>query len=250
MVLIEKGYGKRIVGDNISNYAGGDLVLMGPDLPHIWQSDEVNHPIEEENGVKATVIYFPADFLQNLTDEQNIVLPINELVEKAKRGLRFYGQTSIAVANILSSIVEDGKLPKIISFLQAIELLSNSKEFKPLASVSYKNNYNEKDTGRINNVYRYLMQNFQRNISLQEVADLCNMGPNSFCRFFKSRTQRSFTGFLNELRIGHACKLLQNEDNSIADVCYDCGYNNMTNFNKFFKAIKHMTPSEYRKSLK
>lgn len=127
-------------------------------------------------------------------------------------------------------------------------MLSHSDEYEYLASVSYKNLYDEKDTGRISRVYQFLMQNFHRDIELQEVADLCNMTPNAFCRFCKTRTQKSLTQFLNELRIGHASKLLQNENYSIADVCYECGYNNLTNFNKFFKVIQQTTPSEYRKN--
>ncbi len=130
-----------------------------------------------------------------------------------------------------------------------MELLSQSKEYEYLASLSYKNMYAEKDTGRIHKVYQFLIQNFHRDVELQEVSDLCNLTPNAFCRFFKSRTQKSFTQFLNELRIGHACKLLQNEVYSVSDVCYECGYNNLTNFNKFFKNITGKTPSEYRKRL-
>ncbi|MCH5719257.1 helix-turn-helix domain-containing protein [Niabella hibiscisoli] len=131
-----------------------------------------------------------------------------------------------------------------------IRLLSSSEEYSYLASVSYKNLYEEKDTGRINMVYKYLMQNFQDDISLQEVANLCNMTPSAFCRYFKSRTQKSVIQFLNELRIGHASKLLLNERYSISDVCYECGYNSIANFNKFFKSIKKTTPSEYRKNSK
>ncbi len=250
MVLVEKSYGKRIVGDHIDNFEDGDLVLMAPNLPHIWQNDEIYHRKKKGYRVRATVIYFPADFLLSLTDEQNILRPTQELIKRASRGLRFSGTTNQIVSQILSSISEDGGFNKIILFLQAIEILSKSQEYDYLASVSYKNLYDEKDTGRIHKVYQFLMQNFHRNISLQEVAELCNMSPNAFCRFFKSRSQKSLTHFLNELRIGHACKLLQDENYSIADVCYECGYNNLTNFNKFFKAIQQTTPSEYRKRLK
>jgi len=91
------------------------------------------------------------------------------------------------------------------------------------------------------------MHRFHRNISLQEVASVSNMSPTAFCRFFKSRTQKSFIQFLNELRVGHACKLLQDEKHSIADVCYESGFNNLANFNKFFRAIKNKTPPAYRK---
>ena len=250
LVWIEKSYGKRIVGDSIDNFEDGDLVLMGPNLPHIWLNDKIYQQELKGNNVKSTVIYFPSDFLLNLTDEQHILNPTADLILRSARGLTFYGETSKEVIKILSNISEKEGFKKIIHFLQAIEILSISNEYNYLASLSFKNSYDEKDTTRINKVYQFLMQNFQRDISLKEVADLCNMTTNSFCRFFKSRTQKSLTRFINELRIGHACKLLQNEENGIADVCYQCGFNNLTNFNKFFRSITGKKPSDYKKQLK
>jgi AraC-like DNA-binding protein len=250
LVWIEKSYGKRIVGDHIDNFEEGDLVLMGPNLPHIWQNDEIFQREIKDSNVKSTVIYFPSDFLLNLTDEQNILDPTADLIKRSARGLRFYGETNKRVTKILSGISQKEGFKKIIHFLQAIELLSVSQEFAYLASLSFRNIYDEKDTKRISDVYQFLMLNFQRDIKLKEVADLCNMTTNSFCRFFKSRTQKSFTQFTNELRVGHACKLLQHEKNSVADVCYQCGYNNLTNFNKFFKLITGKKPSEYKNQMK
>lgn len=247
LVWVETSFGKRIVGDSVHNFEDGDLVLMGPELPHIWQNDESFYRKKKGNRVKATVIYFPAELPLSLTDEQHILNPIQELIKKASRGLSFYGNTCRKVSQILSAISEEDGLIKIINFLEVIDILSGSTEYRQLASVSFKNLYDEKDTDRINKVYQFLMQNFYRDINLREVSDLCNMTPNAFCRFFKSRTQKSFTQFLNELRIGHACKVIQNEAYSIADVCYESGYNNLANFNKFFKSITGFTPSKYRK---
>ena len=231
LVWIQQSFGKRIVGDNIDNFSDGDLVLMAPNLPHIWQNDQVFLRKKKNFRVRSTVIYFPADFLLTLTDEQDALKPTQKLIKRATRGLSFFGETKKKVSEILSNISDEEGFKKIIYFLQAVDILSNSKEFQYLASISFKNHYDEKDAERINNVYKFLMQNFHRDILLKEVSDICNMAPNSFCRFFKSRTQKSLTQFLNELRIGHACKLLQNEDYSMADVCYECGYNNTANFN-------------------
>jgi len=250
LVWVEKSFGKRIVGDSIDNFEDDDLVLMGPQLPHIWQNDDVFYRKKKGYRVKATVIYFPSDFALNLTSEQNILGPVQELIKNSSRGLHFFGTTRQKVCQILSSIAKAEGLNKIINFLEVIELLSHSLEYKHLASLSFKNLYEEKDTGRINVVYQFLMQNFYRDITLQEISNLCNMAPNAFCRFFKSRTQKSFTRFLNELRIGHACKLIQDETYSVSDVCYQCGYNNLANFNKFFKLITGFTPSVYRKQSK
>jgi len=248
LVWIEKSYGKRIVGDSIGNFEDHDLVLMAPDLPHIWQSDN-NFLSEEKNKVKSTVIYFPSDFLVALTEDQTVLTSMEDMIRRAARGLKFYGKTNREVTRILAKLPQKKGVDQIISFLQIVDILSSSTEYEYLASITFKNPYDEKDTNRINKVYQFLMQNFQRNINLSEVADLCNMTTNSFCRFFKDRAQKSLTQFVNEIRIGHACKLLRSTDHSISEVCYASGYNNLTNFNKFFKQITGMKPSQYRASL-
>lgn len=165
------------------------------------------------------------------------------------RGLKFFGTTQCKVAEILSRMSEKDGLKKILDFLSVLNILSNSIEYEYLASVSYKNLYDEKDTDRMVEVYKFLIQNFHRNITLEEVSQTAHMSPTVFCRFFKSRTQKSFVQFLNELKIGHACKLLGNRDYSIADVCYESGYNNLANFNKFFRKITGQTPTQFRRAL-
>ena len=249
LVWVEKSFGKRIVGDSIDNFEDGDLVLMGPNLPHIWQNDEVFLNEANPQKVKSTVIYFPPDFLLNLTDEPALLQPIAQLVSRSYRGMVFHGDTKKHITKKLKRLSKENDLRKIITFLELVHLLSESTEYTYLANVSYKNLYDEKDTERINKVYQYMMQNFQHEISLHDVASLCHMTPNAFCRYFKSRTQKSVVQFLNELRIGHASKLLQDDTYSILDICYQCGYNTVVNFNKFFKAIHQTTPSAYRKKL-
>ncbi|WP_316816289.1 AraC family transcriptional regulator [Pedobacter nyackensis] len=249
LVWIEKSHGKRIVGDHIGDFEDNDLVFMGPDLPHIWQNDK-SFLNSKEGAVKSTVIYFPANILTNLTDDQNVLSRTQDLIGRGGRGLKFTGETNEKVKEILLQLHHQNGFERIISVVRILEILSNSNEYSYLASIVFKNQYDEKDSNRINKVYQFLMENFQRDILLQEVADLCNMTTNSFCRFFKARSQKSLTQFINEIRIGHACKLLQNADYSITDVCFSSGYNNLTNFNKFFKEIKGMKPSEYRGKLK
>lgn len=249
LVWVEESFGKRIVGDNVSNFSGGDLVFMSPNLPHVWQNDPIFFLKKRGYKSRATVTYFPPDFLINLSDELSVIQPTQELIKRGTRGLKFYGKTQSLVAEILMNISEGDGLKKILDFLHALEILSNSKEYEYLASVSYENLHDEKDTIRMLSVYKFMMQNFHNKISLEQVAQVACMSPTAFCRFFKSRTQKSFIEFLNELRIGHACKLLQENDYSIADACYESGYNNLSNFNKFFRIITRKTPTEYRKHL-
>ncbi|WP_316790376.1 AraC family transcriptional regulator [Pedobacter frigoris] len=249
LVWIEKSHGKRIVGDHIGNFEDNDLVLMAPNLPHIWQNDK-SYKNNEENTVKSIVVYFPSDLFIALTDDQSVLSQAQDLIDRAVRGLTFGTNTTNAVKQVLLKLPDQNGFDRVASIITIIQLLAVAKDYEFLASISFKNDYDLKDSNRINKVYQFLMENFQRDIHLKEVADLCNMTTNSFCRFFKGRAQKSLNQFLNEIRIGHACKLLRNADFSISDVCYASGYNNLTNFNKFFKEIKGMKPSEYRVRLK
>jgi AraC-like DNA-binding protein len=248
LVWIERSHGKRIVGDHIGNFEDDDLVLMGPNLPHIWQNDK-SYEDRDDKTVRSTVIYFSIDFFSLLTDDQDVLALAADLVSRASRGLVFDQETTNKIKNILRGIANNDGFENIIAVIEIIKILARSKDFKYLSSITFKNQYDEKDNNRINKVYQFLMKNFHNDIHLNEVAELCNMTPNSFCRFFKMRAQKSLTQFINEIRIGHACKLLQSGDYSIADVCYASGFNNPTNFNKFFKTIKGMKPSEYRTKL-
>lgn len=247
MNYVVESFGKTIVGDNISNFSSDDLVLMSPNLPHIWYNDPQYFKEPYLASAKAIVTYFNSNFLIGLTNDSQYDLQIKGLLEKAKRGIRFFGNTRQNAINKLNIILNKKGLEKVIIFLDIINLFLESNEYECLASVGYQHSFNEKDTQRMNNVYQYLIKNFTDPISLSQIASVANLTPPAFCNFFKKRTQKSFSGFLNELRVGHACKLLNNLELSIADVCFQSGYQNMTNFNNFFKRITKKTPSQYRK---
>lgn len=247
MVLIEESFGKRVVGDHVAPFAEGDLVLMGPNLPHIWQNDSIYYLKKKGYRVKATVIYFSPVYLQNITDDPLVIKTIENLLTKASRGLFFKGLLQKELKEKILAMENENGLKKVSSFLNIIDTLAHSNDYEFLASEGYKNSYTAKDTNRFNDVYQFIITNFHRTISLEEIALVARMSPTAFCRYFKNHTQKSLTWFINEVRIGHACVLLQKKEYSITDICYECGYNNLVNFNKFFKAITGSTPSDYRK---
>lgn len=249
LVYIETSYGKRIVGDHVGDFKEGDLVLLGPDLPHIWLNDDIYQQPDSENTVSSLVIYFPPDFLLNLTDDNSITFLTEGLIMRSHRGLQFYGKTLEKVVDKLNSLKHETGMKKMLTFLSVIDILAESDEYRYLASISYKNPFNTKDAQRINTLYQFLNKNFKREISLNEAARVANMSTGAFCRFFKSRTQKSFSLFVNELRIGHACKLLMEDDQSVTAIAFECGYQNLTNFNKFFKRITGRTPTQYKKQI-
>lgn len=249
LVLILESYGKRVVGNHVDSFSAGDLVLMGPNIPHIWRNDDIFLNPQHDERARAIVLYFPADFLLRLTDDQATISAMQQFIKRSKRGLRFHGQTLEQATELIKSLAQKKSFSRITGFLNLIELLHQAEECENLASEGYKPTFGEQETNRINNVYIYVMQNFREEVSLGIAAELVNMTPNAFCRFFKRHTQKSFSKFVNEMRIGHACKLLMNKQLSISEICYQSGYQNLTNFNKFFKTIMNKSPREYRKEM-
>lgn len=244
--FVKKSSGKRLVGDSVTNFFDGDLVLMSPNLPHMWYGD--TDPLLKTNkSVEAIVTYFPIDFIEQLCNHDKDISKKQNLFEKAKRGMCFTGKTKRKITKLLEKMLNMEGLPLMIEFLKVINIMLNTEEYELLAGISYSHTYNEKDTERMNDVYKYIMKNFTKPISLDTIASVAHMTPPAFCSFFKKRTQKSFTQFLNELRIGHACKLLQNERLSVSDICFESGYQNFVSFNKNFKEIMGHTPSTYRK---
>jgi AraC-like DNA-binding protein len=244
---VKKSHGKRVVGDSIHNFLEGDLVLMSPNLPHMWYNDPEIFKKPSSLSAEAIVTYFPLDFLDKLSSDNIVLSKKQNLFNKAKRGLAFYGETKKMVIKHLETMIKLDGLLQVIEFLKIINILLNSKEYKVLSSLGYSHSYNEKDTERMNSIYKYIMQHFTEPITLKNIADIAHMTSPAFCNYFKKRTQKSFSGFLNEVRIGHACKLLQNEELSVSDVCFESGYQNIANFNRFFKKIINKKPSSYRK---
>jgi YesN/AraC family two-component response regulator len=245
--FVKKSSGKRIIGDSITNFYDGDLVLLSPNLPHMWYEDVHSNEHNRNKSVEAIVVYFPINFLEKMCTYPSDLSKKTMLFEKAERGMRFTGKAKKKITKHLEKMGNMEGLPQIIEFLTVINIMLNTDEYELLAALGFNHSYNEKDTERMNQVYKYIMMNFTKPISLETIASVAHMTPPAFCSFFKKRAQKSFTRFLNELRTGHACKLLQNEKLSISDVCYESGYQNFVNFNKHFKQITGKTPSSYRK---
>lgn len=246
LVFIEEGFGKRVIGDNVANFHEEDVVLMGPNLPHIWINDNIFYSGNKNLRAKAVVIYFSPHLLDTILEISELAL-VQQLFQRAGRGLAIYGKTKEKIRQQMLTICEKNGLDQLISFLDILNMLIWAKEKKYLSSKKFINTYNEKDTSRINTIYHFLLKNFKNDVQLNEVADIAHMAPTAFCRFFKQRTNKTFSRFINELRIGHACDLLSNPEKTITEIAYESGYHNLTNFSKFFKAITGVTPSHYRK---
>ncbi len=161
--------------------------------------------------------------------------------------MQITGKTRQKVAELLEALLQTDNNYRIILLMEALNLVAECKELQTLSSIGFKYDLIENEKDRINAVYEYSIKNFKRNIQLEEIASVANISPNSFCRYFKSRTRKTYSQFLIEIRVGHACKLLIENNLSIKQLCYESGFNNFTSFHKYFKLITSKSPLTYQK---
>ena len=244
LFLVLKGRGTRFIGDNIKSFNPGDLVFTGPNLPHLWRNDPAD--TKKSSKTLGIVIYFPQNFLGDIINIKEELENIRLLFENAGRGLEIHGKTNKAVSKMMQELLHAKGAIRIIILLQILNTLADSAECLPITHVNYIPINNKTESDRMNKIYHYIMKNFKHKISLEAIADLINMTPTSFSRYFKSRVNKSFSDFLKELRIDYARKLLNENKISINSVSYDAGYTTLSNFNKQFKEVTGKTPLQYR----
>ena len=241
--LITKTSGKFFVGDYIGEFKPGNLVLTGPNLPHNWISTN----IPEEGVVSSDFCLQFADEpyrkAAELLPELKQALP---LLDRAKNGIEFIGISNFTHEQ-LKKIKASVGIESINEFLKLILELSKHKEYKLLSTVQVRN-YNDDDSmNRFHKIIDYIIENYNTNLSMANIAEKIGMDSSQFSRCFKKASGNTFTEFINRLRINRACQLLTETEKYISTICYEVGYNNVANFNRRFIEIKKMTPSKYRK---
>jgi AraC-like DNA-binding protein len=250
LVYIVSGTGKRIIGDSIEVFGPGDMVFLGPNIPHVWYSDSSFYKKDSNLHSVAFVLYFSIEIFGDKFYQLEETQALKDFFKKAERGLKINAAVQKHIAPLLEKMNNSIGLKKIVCLLEILGHLTTSQKTEALASISYKNSYDTRDNHKIDEVFLYLNKNFMRDISMPEVAGLCHMTPQSFCRFFKNRTKSTFVDFLNDIRISHARKLLiESDEQTIAEIAYLCGYKNLSNFNKLFKIKTKLTPKEYKRNL-
>jgi AraC-like DNA-binding protein len=247
LIHLKKGEGTQFIGDSIREFKAGDVVLIGANLPHYWRFDESY--FEEGNSGDADVCV--AHFREDFWGSQFLDLPenlhIKNILDKAKRGLQIMGETRLKVAGLLDALLASSDNQRIILLIEALNIIAGSHSLEPLCSIGFRYDLVKDDKDRFNAIYEYSLKNFKRPIQLEEIAGVANISPNSFCRYFKSRTSKTYSQFLIEIRIGHACKLLIENKLSIKQLCYESGFNNFTSFHKYFKLITNKSPLTYQR---
>ena len=243
LVYIPEGNGKRHIGNHISNYYNGDLLVIGGKLPHFGFRDRLIG-----NG-KEVVLHFREDFLgENILMKPEFIA-IRRFLELSKNGISFFGNSKSEVGERLESLFYMSNFEKLIEVMKILNILATSRDMEVLNVSGVMVSPSAHGADRLDEVFSFVRENFQEEIALEQLAEMTSMMVPSFCRFFKKQTGKTFIEFLNEYRIAHACKLLADDPMSITDVCFEAGFNNFSHFNKYFKRITGKSPSEYRKEL-
>ena len=243
LVYVDKGQGKRHIGNHMSYYNDSQLLLIGSNLPHIGFTDRPNHGSE-----------LLVQFLPNFLGEEFFNLPsmksIHNLFERAKNGILFHKKTQRKLGKKIHKLNEVKGFERIMQLLKILHHLSEAEDYEILNAESFVFETDMQDSSKIEIIYKHINQNFKEHISLDEIADKVSMTVPAFCRYFKKSTGKTFTKLVNEYRVVHATKLLSESQMSISDVAFECGFNNFSHFNKLFKEFTGKSASKYRRELR
>ena len=245
LTLIVRSRGRRFVGDSIEPYEEGDLVLLGPNLPHTWDSDP-----RRKGPHEAVFCQFSASFLGPEFLRAPEMAGARRLLDRAAQGLRFTGRVQKAVARRMDGMERLQGLARLAALLEVLHLLAGSRDARPLSSREFAPPARRADADRIDRVCRFLNERCTGRISLAEAAAAAHLSVPAFSRFFRRRTGRTLVAYLNELRTGLASRELIESDRPISDLAFDSGFNNLSNFNRKFLQLKGMSPREFRRQFR
>lgn len=250
LFTVIKGTGTRFIGNSIQHFEAGDTVFLGPNLPHLWRSEKAYFENNSTLKTHGIVLYFTKDFLgENFFDKPEMKV-LSHFLDNSNRGLTWKGKSLEYIIESLLGIRQKTGFYRILSLLELLHKLSQTKDYQYITNSDYSNLHKVSETERMQKVYEYVSKNFKENIRLTEIAEIVNMSEAAFCRYFKKRSNKTFIDFVNEIRIGNACKLLSNEKLNISEICFESGFNTISNFHFHFKKIVLKTPTEYMKALK
>lgn len=240
IVCVFEGEGRRHVGNHLSNYNDGDLVLIGSNLPHGGFGYGAVGTHEE------VVIQFTEDFLGEGFLSRPEMGAMKKLFKLSKQGICFDKKVQAQVAYRLRNLLQIQPFERLIELLNILQLLANSTGYQLLNAASIRYNFSFKDQERFRKIYTFVEENFSKDIDVQDVADICNLTVPAFCNYFKKNLNQTFTDFVNEYRINQACKMLL-DGQEIVDICFRSGFNNISYFGRVFRQIKDSSPSEFRR---
>ena len=242
LVVIKESVGTRFVGDSIEKFSPGEVILIGKNLPHMWLNDDAYFQENSQLVASAFSIHFREDFVGKEFLNLSSTAHLSNLFKQAKRGIRFVDLNFPIQALINQLIAENDDFQKLMQLLQLLQRLATHENSALLSSEGY---LQAKISDGSDETHEYIFKNFNKPIQLNDVAAIAGMNPSAFSRYFKRIHRKTFSRYLIEIRIGYACKLLMENKTNISSICYQSGFNNLSNFNKQFKKIMKMNPSKY-----
>jgi AraC-like DNA-binding protein len=251
ILYVKEGKGTKYVGDSINIFYPTDIVIIGSNVPHIWSCSP--EYLNQENKLISSVIcvQFMGDFMEKSSSGIPEMHRIKEFLNRAIRGIQFVGTTRNMLIKHIEELPPRRGMDRLIGLLSILDIMSTSNDIKYLASPEFNPGIiNSVDKERMEIIFQYVIKNYPNKIFLEEIASQVSLTPHSFCRYFKSRTTKVFSFFVNEVRIGNACKMLMENKFTLSHICFATGFNCLSNFNRHFKKIKGITPTEFQQKFK
>lgn len=250
ITVILKGEGTRFIGNHVDRFQPGEVYFIGRNVPHVFKCDASYYEGNDQLEASSISVFFKDETFGPQFFEIPEMAHIKRLLELASSGVRIDGEDRESATKILKSIEQQDGFQRFQSLLSILDMCSNSDTLKTLSSIRYTSPSKDLENERINVVFQFLSNNFRKEVSLAQIASVANMTPNAFCRYFKQRTGKSFTVFLNEMRIEFAAKLIAGSQDNFWNIAQECGFNNISYFNRQFKRIMQTSPIKYRNKFK
>lgn len=245
IVYVLKSSGKRFVADSVEPFQEGDICLMGSNLPHFWKNDEKGES-NDTMRVNAIVVQFHRNFFKEEINSYPEFHRISGLLKQATRGIHFDQPSSERIGKMLKRLLKLNGLDRMLYFIRLMDTMARTENYRLLASNAYLLEEHKELNNRLDKIMHFINTNYRRKITQEEIATKIGMSTAAFCRYFRDKTGKGFIFFVNEMRIGYACKLLTENYLSISQICFECGFNNLSNFNRMFKRQMGNTPSAYQ----
>ncbi len=248
IVLVTESRGKRFIGDSVTDFREGDLVLIGPDLPHTYRNSQEYYDAQSMLRARSIVVHFRKDSISDNLLDLPEVEHIRNMLNRSRYGLEFFGEANRQVSEALHEIIGLKGFKRWMKFMEILDVMASCQrdDFRMVSSAGIAEHH-EIDEERLQGVMTYIGRHFREDITLEKAAGLAHMTPSAFSRYFKQRTRKTFSSFVLELRVGHAAGLLMQTEKGIGDICYESGFNNLSNFNRYFKNIYRMQPRQFRR---
>jgi len=247
ITFILESDGILFIGDKLSQFQSGELFIIGKNIPHVFRHDKSYYQDGTKQHARAISIFFNTESIQSIINGLPESSSMDKFMENSKFGYKLEKMKAVEVEENVRKIINNKGMDRVIELLALLNKISKHKDLESLMTISPVI-LDPEEGKKLDKVFTYLMESYQEKITLDQVASLINFTPSAFCRYFKNHTQKTFSRFLIEVRIGKACKMLQKGSN-VTEACYSSGYNNISNFHRHFKQITGFTPNEYKKKI-